>query len=37
MHDFENNFYGSNLKIVILGYIRPMITYETLGKYSMIL
>jgi riboflavin kinase len=31
IHHFENDFYGEELRIVILGYIRPELNYTTLG------
>lgn len=33
MHEFGHDFYGSNLKVVITGYIRPMTSYKSLGKH----
>lgn len=30
MHEFDNDFYGANLKIVMLGYIRPMSNFKSL-------
>lgn len=32
MHSFENDFYGSNLKVVMLGYLRPMANFKCLGN-----
>jgi riboflavin kinase len=34
MHDFENDFYGADLKLVVLGYIRP--EYDYVSKESLI-
>ncbi|KAG0231855.1 riboflavin kinase [Actinomortierella wolfii] len=30
MHKFENDFYGDELRVVVLGYIRPELDYTTL-------
>ncbi|KAL1283846.1 Riboflavin kinase [Trichinella pseudospiralis] len=32
LHAFDRDFYGSLLKIVILGYIRPMVTFNSLDQ-----
>lgn len=32
MHEFPSDFYGSNLKIAILGYLRPMTTFKSLDE-----
>jgi len=32
MNEFENNFYGKELKVVVVGYLRPMKNYETLTE-----
>ncbi|KAJ3317511.1 riboflavin kinase [Boothiomyces sp. JEL0866] len=31
IHQFEQDFYGEELKVIILGYIRPELNYTTLG------
>jgi riboflavin kinase len=31
MHQFPEDFYGSNLKTVMLGFIRPMTSFHSLG------
>lgn len=31
MHQFSDNFYGANIRFVILGYIRPELNYTTKG------
>ena len=36
MHKFSSDFYGSCLKVVVLGYLRPMLSYENLGKYDYV-
>lgn len=32
MHTFNEDFYGSKLKVVMLGYIRPMKDFSSLGN-----
>ena len=32
MHKFEEDFYGSWLRVVICGYIRPEQNYKSLGR-----
>ena len=32
LHDFSSDFYGSMLRICILGYIRPEKSFNSLGK-----
>jgi hypothetical protein len=32
MHDFKSDFYGHNMKVVVLGYIRPELDYTSRGK-----
>ena len=32
MHEFDQDFYGSLLKILVVGYIRPMSNYKSLGE-----
>ena len=32
LHNFKTDFYGSFLKVVLLGFIRPMKDYGSLGK-----
>ena len=32
MHDFKGDFYGHDLKVVILGYIRPELDYVSRGE-----
>lgn len=33
IHTFVNDFYGAELSVVILGFIRPEKNYPSLGKY----
>lgn len=33
---FDNDFYGAELSVVILGFIRPEKNYPSLGKYSLV-
>ena len=35
IHTFGQDFYGSNLKIVMLKYIRPMKDFKSLGKLTL--
>ena len=37
IHEFEDDFYGSELKLVILGYIRPEKNYDSLGMRMLCL
>ena len=32
IHQYEQDFYGEELKIVILGFIRPELNYTTKGR-----
>ena len=32
MHDFKSDFYGAELKVMVLGYIRPELDYVSSGK-----
>ncbi len=32
MHEFEEDFYGSELSVCVCGYIRPEMKYQSLGK-----
>ena len=32
IHMFKEDFYGSTLKVIMLGYIRPMKNFSSLGK-----
>ena len=34
MHTFSEDFYGSKLKVIMLGYIRPMEDFSSLGKFT---
>lgn len=31
IHEFEEDFYGAELRVLVLGYIRPEKDYDTLG------
>jgi riboflavin kinase len=35
MHDFEADFYGLELKAIVLGYIRPELDYTSRGTQSI--
>ena len=32
MHDFDTDFYGHDMRAVVLGYIRPELDYTSRGK-----
>jgi hypothetical protein len=32
LHEFENDFYGSELRLVITGYIRPYLSFSSLQE-----
>lgn len=32
MHEFKSDFYGDNMKALVLGYIRPELDYTSLGE-----
>lgn len=32
LHEFESDFYGESLRIIVTGYIRPEQNYPSLGK-----
>lgn len=34
MHDFSSDFYGHEMKAVVLGYIRPELDYVSRGELS---
>jgi len=33
MHEFQSDFYGHEMKAVVLGYIRPELDYTSRGDY----
>lgn len=35
MHDFDGDFYGHDLKVMVLGYIRPELDYVSRGESFM--
>lgn len=35
IHTFDSDFYGAELSVVILGFIRPEKNYLSLGKYEI--
>ena len=37
MHTFPEDFYGSELRVVVLGYIRPERDYNSLGMKFIII
>jgi riboflavin kinase len=36
MHTFESDFYGQEMKVVVLGYIRPELDYVSRGDEHLI-
>lgn len=34
LHEFENDFYGSELKVIVMGYTRPERDFPSVGKYD---
>lgn len=34
MHEFKSDFYGHNMRAIVLGYIRPELDYTSRGEYS---
>lgn len=32
MHKFPGDLYGSDLRVVVLGYLRPMVSYDSLEE-----
>ena len=35
MHDFQKDFYGHELKAIVLGYIRPELDYVSRGEIKI--
>lgn len=35
IHTFDSDFYGAELSVVILGFLRPEKNYPSLGKYEI--
>lgn len=33
MHDFQTDFYGHDMKVMVLGYIRPELDYVSRGLF----
>lgn len=36
MHEYEHDFYGKTMRVVVLGYLRPELDYTSIGSLSMI-
>ena len=34
MHEFKNDFYGNEMRVLVLGYIRPELDYTSRGTYT---
>lgn len=37
MHDFKSDFYGHDLQVLVLGYIRPELDYVSRGEQHIYL
>ena len=37
MHEFANDFYGLEIRVVVLGYVRPEYNYDSMGRLSLAL
>ena len=35
-HEFPEDFYEEHLKVIIVGYLRPMCGFDSLGKYILL-
>lgn len=35
MHDFKADFYGEEMKVLVLGYIRPELDYTSRGRVTV--
>lgn len=33
MHEYSSDFYGSEMRVMVLGYIRPELDYTTRGMF----
>lgn len=34
MHEYSSDFYGSEMRVMVLGYIRPELDYTTRGMFK---
>lgn len=34
MHDFLDDFYGHHMKVLVLGYVRPLLDYTSRGRWK---
>lgn len=34
MHEYKNDFYGNEMRVLVLGYIRPELDYTSRGTYT---
>ena len=34
LHDFASDFYGLEIRVVVLGYVRPEYNYDSMGEYT---
>lgn len=37
LHDFASDFYGLEIRVVVLGYVRPEYNYDSMGEYNTLL
>lgn len=35
MHEFQSDFYGLEMRAIVLGYIRPELDYTSRGPFSL--
>lgn len=35
LHEFGADFYDHEIRVVVLGYVRPEYNYESMGKYTL--
>ena len=34
LHEFASDFYGLEIRVVVLGYVRPEYNYDSMGEYG---
>lgn len=34
MHEYKNDFYGNEMRVLVLGYIRPELDYTSRGTHA---
>lgn len=35
LHEFGGDFYGLEIRVVVLGYVRPEYNYDSMGKFQI--